>query len=135
MNNIREARIICPAGHPAAQSTLETSLTAAYGGWTALQALGNWHGTTELVTVYEIGMEETNANASVLRMIARKFCHDAKQECVYIRNTFGHVEFVHRDWAVDETSPPAEGADSAAEHGRRIAERRRVNRPWDENGE
>ena len=132
---MREARIIAPIANLAARVRLEESLTNAFGGWTKYAGIGYWHGQRECIAIYDIAVD--SGRELILRVIAGRFCRDAKQECVYLRLPNGNVEFVT---AVplqysSETSPSVEGADSAAEHGRRIAERHRINRPWDENGE
>ena len=139
---MREARIIAPIANLAARVRLEESLTNAFGGWTKYAGIGYWrglvpqrYGQMECIAIYDIAVDPDRE--TTLRAIAAQFCWAAKQECVYLRLPNGEVEFVTAELLQysSETSPPIEGTNSAAEHGRRVAERRRVNRPWDENGE
>jgi hypothetical protein len=78
-----------------------------FGGYTATRGSGAYRHKdgrlqTEPVMIVDIAVSDDPGQLHLLRDIARTFCREADQECVYLRNQFGDVEFV-----TPEPQPPA----------------------------
>ena len=102
---MREALIILPNedNHGrhivAVHDRLQVALCNVFGGYTATQACGGWQSTDgarieESVTCYMVAMEDSQANAAVLREIALDAGKEAKQEAMYVRYASGEVEII-----------------------------------------
>lgn len=104
----KEARIIAVAGYPEAQKNLELRLLRRFGGYTKVASEGAWidPATGEIYRepgwIYDVALEDDAEAWASLRGVAKFFCHEAEQICVYLRLPNGQVEFVERDPAALE---------------------------------
>lgn len=80
-------------------STYRARLATEFGGWTAHEAIGGWISPTgveitEPVVVYTVAMDDSPANRSAMRALARTVKADMEQEAVYLSFTQADVEFI-----------------------------------------
>lgn len=100
-----ESKIILPfndnEGKPlyAERQETEDRLMSAFGGFTKTAGQGAWQDPKTLkvyrepVLIYSIAAEWSQPQAETLRQIARRFCLNARQECVFV-SIAGQVEFI-----------------------------------------
>lgn len=82
-----------------AHSWLRHALVRNFDGFTATEATGAWFNgkaqIVEPVILYDVAIEELPINTQVLREIAHHAGTMALQECVYLRDPSGNVEFIN----------------------------------------
>ena len=98
---MREARLIVPNNgttHWQGIEDVRALLLAQFGGYTETQGTGGWVGKTGTVTepiiIFDVAMEPTEMNEMNMRTVAGFVRHRMNQECVYLRQANGQVEFV-----------------------------------------
>lgn len=102
---LRQASIILPINDNQGESLgavhnkLQTTLCKLFGGFTAVDSFGGWLSPEgklyrEPGKLYKVAMEPTTSNAAVLRDIARGLAQEADQECIFVEQANGEVEFV-----------------------------------------
>ncbi len=106
---MKEARLIVPthsrAGRPAPHvtKTVRDFLITNFGGFTETIGSGgyrNQDGYIELdaVLIFDVAIDyDMPSHQALMRGIARKVCIGLNQECVYLRQTNGLVEFVTQE--------------------------------------
>lgn len=92
---MKEARIVMPAGSLHAHQIMAEQLIDAFGGYTSVAGSGGWDSGTEVstepVVVYDVAMEDTDANVDRLGEIALDAARALRQKAVYIRRPDGEV--------------------------------------------
>lgn len=98
---LREARIVMPTlydkGYEAHKS-LEMTLTETFGGYTSARGQGGWMDGNVFVhdeiAIYDVAMEDTDANVDRLGEIALAAGRALGQKCVYLRRPDGVVRML-----------------------------------------
>lgn len=98
MTVLHEARIICPTCYndgtpmPHVVKKLHRRLVSAFGGATETTGSGHFFDQTEPVLIFDVALEEKDNKA--LLTIAAWLKNAAVQDCIYIRDFYGNVQFV-----------------------------------------
>lgn len=103
-NGLREARLIVTAPRDLKTNTvlllidIRGLLLAQFGGYTETQGQGGWVGkkgaAADPIVIFDVAMEPTLVNAANLRTVAELIHGRTGQDCVYVRQANGLVEFV-----------------------------------------
>ena len=101
---MREARLIVPphkndgTNHWQGIEDVRERLLAQFGGYTETRGTGGWVGktckVTEPIIIFDVAMAPSAENEDKMRAIARFVLVEMDQDCVYLRQANGQVEFV-----------------------------------------
>ena len=101
---MREARLIVPphkndgTKHWQVIEDVRALLLAQFGGYTETRGTGGWVGktctVTEPIIIFDVAMDPTEMNEMNMRTVAGFVLAKMDQDCVYLRQANGQVEFV-----------------------------------------
>ena len=101
---MQEARLIVPphkndgTKHWQAVEDVRALLLAQFGGYTETRGTGGWVGktctVTEPIIIFDVAMAPSAENEDKMRTVAGFVRHRMNQDCVYLRQANGQVEFV-----------------------------------------
>lgn len=79
-------------------AAIEGELITTFGGYTRTSANGAWHDTTSGHTYRDNMLRYTIAcnkhDMKILASLCKKYCHMLKQECIYMIDINGKVDFI-----------------------------------------